>query len=409
MENNTWYDLDQSIVLYFCVVLFIVSGAIPAEGFSVKTRPAEPALQGAEISVSLMVLPAGVSQDPKYPLGTTTGTVGETLELGTLDTVPRQPVQLKVELPGGRFFKTINTRQLRQGSTTVSVYSVGTSKGIKMAQRRMLLQPFPKRLMVRDMVVVENQSQSFVGGSDDPFVVDLPGVPDGVRPGPGISGKADWSLSDSLLKYQPYLKPGRNLLGFSYMIRTKDSLEWKYSPSHSLASIQISIPEMDGLTIETEGFKRQSSGKSGKRSMVQLQAKNISPDDQLQIQLKGLNNLSMKKGPMASSKRPGSSTDQKSSSTGRPSSTDSTNWAVIVSIVFSLLVFVTAYGYVQWQLGETSEVLDRSFVLEEIARLDQEFEDNAIDEPYYKRTRRRWKKAIDTPDSDEDENESINV
>ncbi|MFB6226744.1 MAG: hypothetical protein ABEH89_00270 [bacterium] len=377
------------------------------EALTLKTTPSQPSLRGKNLTAELRVAPSGVQQEAKYPLQPASGVVGENFEMGKLDSKPQRRVELRVELPWGQYYRKVSSEELSRGTIDLTIYPHGDNSELTIKRHGILVQPFPKRMMSREYVVLKNSSQAMAGGPENPITFELPDGIQRIIPGPGM-GKADEMKSKGgTYKYTNLIPPGETMIGFFYMIRPgSGSFTLNRSISLPTGAFAVRVPSYDNLNITTDDLKK-APAKSGRGEQPSGHApeiyrtRNLQPGDSIKISFEGLDEITppgqMRGG---SSENPGSSGVKESSS--RPSSFSNVSWPLVLGIAFSVMIFVGSYGYVQYKLAQApASGVSEDFVIREIANLDQEYDDGAIDEAFYKRTRRRWKQKAEEISGDE--------
>jgi hypothetical protein len=256
--------------------------------------------------------------------------------------------------------------------------------------------------MVREFVVLRNDGKGLAGGNQQPLMFDLPDDLSRVIPGPGMSGSEDLQPEGDQYRYQRKVAPGETIIGFFYMLRgSGDRYELTRRITMPTEQLVFSVPQYDALTVNPSGLREMEDGgsqKSGQNANI-YGASGLTDGDTVGLTFTGLEDVS----PMQGKKGKGrvqKGTDD--APTDRPSSFRNVSWPLMLGIGFSLLIFVGSYSYVQYRLGNRPEgSVESEFLVQELARLDQEFEDGAVDEPYYKRTRRRWKEKLQETENDE--------
>lgn len=378
-----------------------------AHGLTLTTTAAEPSVQGEPIEARLRVAAAGVQQDPKYPLDTVSGSVGETFEMGTLKSSPKQRVELEVTLPWGRYYRTVSKQELSGGTIPLTVYPDGENVDLEVSRHGILVQPFPKRLMVREYVVFRNNSQSMAGGKDNPIEFKLPEGMQRVIPGPGMGKASELTKEGDVYRYHNLVPPGESMVGFFYMIKPgSNTYTLERTVTVPTGKLAVRIPSYEKLTVTTEQLQKvqrpDKSGKAPSGHAPQIyRADNLESGETIRITFEGLNEISVPGGMGKSGSKSGPPAGD-DGGMSRPSSFSNVSWPLILGIGFSVLIFVGSYGYVQYKLSQGPVAgVGADFLIREIANLDQEFEDGAIDEAYYKRTRRRWKQKAEELDDDE--------
>lgn len=372
----------------------------PVGALTVNTSTEVAELRGTEVELTLTLVATGVGQESETPLGTSTVAVGNSVDLGTISDTPTRPTQLLVELPDGTFYRTVRPGELRNGIVELQIHEKGPSDSLRVQEHSVLVQPFPNRMMIREVVVFRNPTDHRVGGEDSPVEIDLPEGATRFNPGPGFGTDADYRLEDGKLTYNVQLAPGRSIIGFFYLVMPEgNQYTMVRRPSWPTDRFIVNTMTGDSVSVSTEGFRSVTNprGRAPSGRADQYVAESVSVGQQLSLTWNGLNNMSppgsmgdgatppMAEGPTGEQATSDNQTEQ------RPSSLSSVSWPVFIGIGISLLVFAGSYGYVQFHLKELDPGLGEEFLIEEIARLDQEFEDGAIDEAYYNRTRRRWK------------------
>ncbi len=382
------------------VALLVVTAGTGARGKTLRVHvdPDVPDLRGETVSIRLKIMARGVGASPETPLGRVNGRVGETIPLGDLSSTPERPVELRVGLPWGSFYHPVPSEALESGTLRVPVYPPGDSENLSVLHHEVMVQPFPGRLMFREYIVFRNASRRMAGGSADPVTLDLPEGIEGVNTGPGLGSPADLVRRDGRHEYRLMLPPGRSIIGFYYMLRSDENAP-SVTRRLTLPTRQLvySIPSPPGLEVRAEGLSRSdTSGRSGGRRTVRLTGEDLESGHRVQLSFKGLSEVdpSAMRGPSRGDRgeqtRPAQERDRDEGVA--PSSLGAVSWPVLLGIGISLVVFAGSYGYVQYRLGNLSTGGRSDFLVDEIARLDQEYEDGAIPEAYYRRTRRRWKK-----------------
>jgi hypothetical protein len=292
---------------------------------------------------------------------------------------------------------------LKSGNTEITVYPEDNDADVTVSRHGALVQPFPGRLMVREVLVVNNPGDGLVGGEANPFQLDLPENLERIIPGPSMAGPEDLQSSGESYRYMKMFPPGETVLGFFYMISPSgNNYSLERTIRHPTSRLVYSVPQTDALTLEATGLsRRRVDRRRGEGKSLLFSGQNLSVGDTVSLQFSGLSDLSAS-GMMGQggSSTPGSDTTD--DPFDRPSTFSQIAWPLWLSIGFSLLIFIGSYTYVQYRLSDLPEdSLDTDFLVKELAQLDQEFEDGAIDEPYYKRTRRRWKDYLKELENDE--------
>lgn len=386
-----------SIVCVALAGLIALASTAQAAPLRVHVDPTGEDLRGETVSIQLKIMARGVGASPKTPLGRVSGRVGETVPLGELDSTPEPPVELRVGLPWGSFYHPVPSEALEAGTVRVPVYPPGNNRNLSVDHHEVRVQPFPGRLMFREYVVFRNASRRMAGGREDPVTLDLPEGLEGMNTGPGLGSEADLVRRNGRYEYRLMLPPGRSILGFYYMLRTDEdpfSLTRRLTlPTRKLVYVMPSPP---GLEVDVEGLSRSDTGGRAGRGGLRLTGEGLPADHRVRLRWSGLSDLdpSRMRGPSRSTPdgEDRAAGDRERDGGVAPSSLGSVSWPVLLGIGISLVVFAGSYGYVQYRLGNLSPEGDSGFLINEIARLDQEYEDGAIPEAYYRRTRRRWKK-----------------
>lgn len=385
--------------------IFLTCLISSVEALTVQTEAANSDLEGEPVTLRLKVSSGGVGDEPSFPLGPAQGTVGETIDLGTLDSQPDRQTQLLVEVPWGSYFRDVSLDELSEGSVRVTVYSDDPSAEVTVDRHGMLVQPFPGRVMIREFLVLRNDGDGLAGG-DQSLTFDLPDDLSRIIPGPGMSGSEDLQQEGNEYRYQKKIAPGETIVGFFYMLESPgDRYELTRRMTIPTERIVFSVPKYDALTVEPSGLQKMGGGpdtKSGRDADI-YGARDLRTGDTIGLTFTGLDDVSPMQGKKAKGKSGGrTGRDQAEENNTRPSSFRNVSWPLMLGIGFSLLIFIGSYAYVQYRLQERSEEsVESEFLVQELARLDQEFEDGAVDEPFYKRTRRRWKKKLQESESDE--------
>lgn len=389
------FTLALSILLILGVVLPSTVHALTLE-----TEPANPSVEGKSLEARLRVSSSGMKQDPSYPLETVVGEVGQTFDMGTLESIPEKRVSLEVKLPWGKYYRGVSRDELSQGTITLTVYPTGDNSELEISRHGILLQPFPKRLMVREYIVFRNNGKTMAGGPDNPVTFDLPEGMDRLIPGPGLGSSDEMSADGGKYRYQNLVPPGESMVGFFYMIRPESNrFTFRRSPSLPTQRFAVRVPSFEKLNITTDGLqKSKRSGNSragpGGHTATIYSTENLMPDESIRLTFEGLNEISAP-GSMQGGQGE-SPSDRGGGMTDRPSSFSNVSWPLILGIGFSVAIFVASYGYVQYKLSQGSPAgVGEDFLVREIATLDQEYDDGAIDEAFYKRTRRRWKQKAE--------------
>lgn len=387
--------------------IFMVAGLIlistPGFAITVNTEASEPSIKGEPITVNLKLASQGVEQGPSFPLDPAEGSVGESLELGDLDETEQRRAQLQVQLPWGSYFRDVTPQEIKNGTVDLVVYPSDPDAEVTVGEHGVLVQPFPRRVMIREFVVLKNNGDGLSGGENNPIEFDLPSEVERIIPGRSMADREDLVREETNFRYRKLVPPGETVLGFFYMINVSDDT-YRLDRTVRLPTERIlyRIPEYDSLNVQAQGLERASVGKQSKKSSPssQFMASNLDVGDEVSLTFEGLNQISPKSG--MDSSRAKESQKKNDDPLDRPSTFSSVSWPLMIGIGFSLFIFVVSYGYVQYRLaGSTESGISEEFLLDEIARLDQEYDDGAIPEAYYKRTRRRLKSRVEELDSDE--------
>lgn len=408
-------DIQTLVVSLVALFVFLVTTPVFAQNdqsieVRVNSNTTDQSLNGTDVSYKFRIVSSGVRGKTRTPFGTVESTVGETVRLGSLASIPSKRTELLVSLPWGEYYRPVKRSEIKSGSIRVDVYPMGDNSDLTIAQHGILIQPLPGRIMVREVLTFNNESERMAGGVDNPLKLDLPDEVESVIPGPGMGSRNDLLQKGDRRHYRLLIPPGRSQLGYFYMIRTDaDQFSMDRTVTRKTSQLVASIQSFESIDVSVEGLKKgnpppRKSKKSGPKP-VRFTGGDLSQGEKFSIRIDGLKDMKMSDAKKSKSRPDRTGSKSTSPETDRrPSSISTLNWPLILSIGFSFLIFVSAYGFVQYKLSGESDngSLSRSFLLEEIARLDQEFDDGAIDEPYYKRTRRRWKKrAQETDESDE--------
>lgn len=380
-----------------CVALMLLIALTGTTGHAAPLRvhvdPVDEDLRGETVSIQLKIMARGVGASPETPLGRVSGRVGETVPLGELDSTPERPVELRVALPWGSFYHPVPSEALDAGTVRVPVHPPGDNRNLSVIQHQVMVQPFPGRLMFREYIVFRNGSRRMAGGSENPVTLDLPHDLKGVNTGPGLGSEADLVRRDGLYAYRLMLPPGRSILGFYYMLRAdRDPFSLTRRLTLPTRKLVYKMPSPPGLEVSVEGLNRTDTAERAGGGGLRLTGENLEPDHRVRLRWSGLSDLdpARMRGP---SREPEEGRTVEEGGGGlAPSSLGSVSWPVLLGIGISLVVFAGSYGYVQYRVGNLSAGEGSGFLVDEIARLDQEYEDGAIPEAYYRRTRRRWKK-----------------
>lgn len=394
------FDVPRTFFIYILSVLLILTAFVtPLSALRVETSVTDDSLRGVKVDLELTLVSTGVSQEAEAPLGRSSVKLGESVDLGELTEVPDRPAQLRVELPDETFYHTVSPGELESGTINLEVHPQTNQGEPQLEEHNMLVQPFPKRMMVREILVIRNSTNARIGGNQQPLQIPLPEGAQRFNPGPGFGSESDYQFRDGQLRYRVSLAPGRTVVGFFYIISTDDD---PYTMLREIAypTGRFVLNTMTGeqVSVDVTGLESVGSGTAQSRSESrQFVGENFSPGDRVKVVWEGLEDMEMPAmgpgmespgSPPSSSASP--STPPLNSETSRPSSFSSVSWPVFLGIGISLLIFAGAYGYVQFSVRQRQDGIEE-FLIEEIARLDQEFEDGAIEKPYYRRTRRRWK------------------
>jgi len=392
-------DFGRLLTLCFLTVMFCLTViSSPAWSLTVETSVTDDSLSGIEAELELTLVSTGVGQQAEAPLGRSSVVLGESVDLGELSEVPQRPAQLRVELPDETFYYTVSPGELQSGTINLEVHPRSDQGDPRLEEHNLLVQPFPRRMMVREILVIRNSTNARIGGTQQPLRIPLPDGAERFNPGPGFGSEADYRFREGELEYRVSLAPGRTIIGFFYIISTDED---PYTMVREIAypTDRYILNTMTGeeITVDVTGLESVGGGSgqspSGSKQFV---GENFSAGDRIEVTWEGLEQMEMPSmGPGMDP--PGSSPSTSSPSTppvetetARPNSFSSVSWPVFLGIGISLLMFAGAYGYVQFSVRQQEDNLEE-FLVEEIARLDQEFEDGAIEKPYYRRTRRRWK------------------
>lgn len=338
--------------------------------------------------------------------------VGETAELGKLEIGPGQTPDLLVETDRTRYVQPITPREVEQGVVTVTV-GAGQSEGpIQVETHHQVIQPFPARIMVREMVFLRNESDQPISGDQVRF--EIPDGVDQVHVGQGFRGSEDLVRDGNTIGPEMDISPEVTALEWFYAVPAGNETQIGRTLNLPTAELQVRVPEMDGLELDYENLEPGESPDSGQQNMTLLEARDLSEGSTYALTLSGLDDLDMSgMGPMANQGGDAPSDGASGPPGGGPSGpsgeppqadwhpgqqggqdTGGLNWPLILGVVFSLLVFVGSYAYVRFTLGEAKPAVDRDFVIEEIARLDEARENDVIPEEYYEETRDRLKRAV---------------
>jgi hypothetical protein len=258
--------------------------------------------------------------------------------------------------------------------------------------------------MVREFLVLRNDADGLAGG-EQPLTFNLPDDLSRIIPGPGMSGSEDLQKEGNRYRYQKKIAPGETIVGFFYMLQSPGN-QYELTRRMTLPTERIlfSVPKYEALTVEPSGLQKMEGGpdvKSGRDADI-YGTRDLRSGDTIGLTFSGLDDVSPMQGKKGKGKVKGQTSDGSTENTTRPSSFRNVSWPLMMGIGFSLLIFVGSYVYVQYRLGEQLvDSVESDFLVQELARLDQEFEDGAVDEPFYKRTRRRWKKKLQETESDE--------
>lgn len=389
------------LLVALCLFLGTIAGT--ASALEVRTIPADETVEGEPVTLKLKVSSRGVEEGPSFPGGPVEGTVGETLELEDPEGSSPGRVQLLVDVPWGSYFRDVSSEELEEGSLELTVHPADPSANVSVRRHGVLAQPFPGRLMFREFIVLHNDGDGLAGGENQPIRMNLPEDLSRVIPGPGMAGSEDLRTVDGNREYRRMIPPGESTLGFFYMI---SSSEDRYDVTRRITlptdQLVFSVPKYDQLTVETEGLNRRTGSEKGPMAESWLySAQDLEPGDSVKLSFEGLSDIAPMKGKKGSKKGSGETTVEEPDDR-RPSTFRTVSWPLVFGIGLSLLIFVASYGYVQYRLRDREVAgVNGEFLVQEIARLDQEYEDGAVDEPFYKRTRRRWKQKLEEIEDDE--------
>lgn len=374
--------------------LFLVSTSVGA--VTVHTEAGTPQLEGKPVTLELFRVSMGVEETDNSVGQSVETEIGESVDLGPINSTGGEPMQLRVDLPDGSFYHSIRPQQLQQNKIELTVHPLGPTRGLTVEEHSVLVQPFPRRMMVREIVVFQNPTQHRVGGPENPVKISLPEGATRFNPGPGFGPQTDYQLDDGTLRYRVSLAPGRTIIGFFYMVTTEeDPYRMQREVVHPTRRFILNTMIGDSVTVKASGLQEIESASGGPARSRQYIAENLSAGDQFSMTWSGLQEMELPS--MGTPGPPGNGSPNapdQATKTGdeqpRPNSFSSVSWPVFLGIGISFLMFAGAYGYVQFSVRQQGEG-DLTFLVEEIARLDQEYEDGAIEKPYYRRTRRRWK------------------
>ncbi len=375
----------------------------------VQVQSTDPDWEGRTVEISVLVHAMGMEQGPRTVVDPVSVDVGQTEQLGEISFSPGQSVDLVVTTDQGTFLQPVAPSELEQEVVVVGVGEETGSENLSVETHFTILQPFPARVMVREMILLRNESDGPVPAGEVGF--EMLGSTERVRPGQGFRDESDFTVEEDRLTYRLQVGPGITVLEWFYMIPAEDVQNLERTLTYPTAELQVQVPPVEGVEVEFENLSRTESDRQG----TMLTSQNLQPGDRYSVTLSGLSEMELpgmgsgnEQPPGGSARQPGppepgtQAPDEPWHPGGQSEPATTGRWPMLLSILFSLLVFAGSYAYVRYHLNRSSNAVEADFVIEEIARLDRAAEEGLIPEEFHQRTRERWKSSVREPDSSTD-------
>lgn len=391
--NPTVLRSREGLTRWFVLCLLMVSLTVislPGYALTVETVAGAEEVRSQSIEVEVQRYGMAVERSIKTLAGPKSGKTGETFQFELPSEAYDQRLHLKIRVPEGTFYRQLSAEELKNERYRLTVPPFRKQVDVNVREHDVVIQPHRGQLIVREILVLDNPSESLTGG-DDSLWVDLPDGSYQVTPGMGVSGRDELDTHPKGLSYTPLIPPGETQIGFFYLIPFQGN---RYQltkevpvPTRRLA---FAVPTTKGLTVRSKRLKELNRDNNRNRLFVRS---NMAGGEKVKFSLEGIGKVNMTRG-----EGPAAPTGQPEGAEG-PQRKQSPAWSnvnnlILLAVLVILLLFAGGYIYVLYRPDpDSSAESDRSFFIEEIARLDQLYEDDRIPEEYYENTRRRWKEA----------------
>lgn len=274
-------------------------------------------------------------------------------------------------------------------SVEVQVYETTESDAaIIISNQHTIIEPGNGQLAVTEVIrFLNGGDRTYIGapatgtaGGRETLRFQLPPDASGFQPGQGLVSSFLTPLAAGFSDSMP-LSPGPNDISYSYVIAPgTDSYTFSQQPSkYQVASFNF-VVRVDGIEVKADQMTRGQAMNIQGQQFVPFSASNVAPGTVLQLQFSGL-----------------------TKSAGAGDDGGSAAWIVIV-VLGCLLVCALVYIFVQKRKSGTAPVpvtgtsvdreQERSKLLLEIARLDDEFEAGNLKEDVYRQKRAKIKARL---------------